>query len=369
MTGEERAAYLTLALTPGIGWARLAALRDRFGSWSAALAAPLQALAATRPMSPAVATAVRAADPAAAPRTEARARALGATLLTPHDPAFPRLLTVIPDPPPVLFALGRVELLGRPTVAVVGTRRPTAYGREVTRRVARSAGSAGLVVASGMARGLDAVAHEAALDAGGGSIGVLGNGLGVIYPAANRALYDRMSREGLLLTEYPPGERPHAGSFPERNRLIAALARVTVVIEADHDSGALITANRALEQGRDVMAVPGQVTARTSAGTNRLIRDGAGVWLEADDLVSLYPEVPAEVRAAVRAADSPERIAHRFRSELRRAFGALDGTPRTPDQLARALGVPACEVLGLLSELEIEGAAEARGGGFVRGLG
>ena len=177
-------------------------------------------------------------------------RAGGRALLA-TDPEFPALLRHIPDPPPVLFALGDLGLLDRPAVAIVGSRDHSAYGAEVCRE--RSPGRpppAGLVVVSGMARGLDAVAHAAALDAGGATIGVLGNGLGVIYPAANRALYQRVAADGLLLTEFPPGERPHVGSFPRRNRLISGLARVTVVVEAAEGSGALITAGAALDQGR-----------------------------------------------------------------------------------------------------------------------
>ena len=151
--------------------------------------------------------------------------------------------------------------------------------------IAESAAGAGIVVVSGMARGLDAIAHQAALDAGGATIGVLGNGLGVIYPAANRELYAGVGQHGLLLTEFPPGERPGVGAFPRRNRLISGLARVTVVIEAAQGSGTLITVGTALAQGRDVMAVPGNITSATSVGTNRLIQDGAEPLIELADLL------------------------------------------------------------------------------------
>ena len=156
--------------------------------------------------------------------------------------------------------------------------------------LAGAVAQAGVVIVSGMARGLDAVAHTAALDAGGATIGVLGNGLGVIYPAANRALYERVASDGLLVTEFPPGERPNVGSFPRRNRLISGLSRVTVVVEAAVGSGALITAGAALDQGREVMAVPGNITSPLSAGSNRLIRDGAAPVLEPADLLQHFPE-------------------------------------------------------------------------------
>jgi DNA processing protein len=270
------------------------------------------------------------------------------------------------DPPPVVFALGRLDLLAGPGVAIVGSRRPTSYGREACRLAASSAAAAGLVVVSGMARGLDAIAHQMALDAGGTSIGVLGNGLGVVYPAANRRLYERMAAGGLLISEFVPGERPHAGSFPRRNRLIAALARVTLVVEAAFDSGALITANRALDQGRDVMAVPGPITSRVSDGTNRLIRDGAAPWLEPDDLLAFYPEVAAEVRARLRAGGPAAAVAARLRQELQGLYAALDGVPRSADELGERLRRAPADVLGMLSELEIDGVVARRDGGYVR---
>ena len=194
----------------------------------------------------------------------------------PTDPEFPAILRHIPEPPPVLFVqgdLGAARAAGCSPSWGAETTPPTARRPVVESR--GEAAAAGVVVVSGMARGLDAVAHAAALDAGGATIGVLGNGLGVIYPAANRLLYQRVAEGGLLLTEFPPGERPHVGSFPRRNRLISGLARVTVVVEAAEGSGALITAGAALEQGREVMAVPGPVTSPQSVGPNRLIRDGA----------------------------------------------------------------------------------------------
>ena len=366
MTSDERRAYLRLALTPGVGAVRLAALHEAFGSYTAALAAPYAQLVRVRTLSRAAATAIVAADPSEPARAIERATALGATVLTAFDPAFPALLHAIPDPPAILFLKGRVELLDPPAAAVVGSRDPSDYGRRAARAVARSAAEAGLVVVSGMARGLDAVAHEGALDAGGGSIGVLGNGLGVVYPAANRLLYDRMARDGLLLTEHPPGERPHAGSFPERNRLIAGLCRVTVVVEAGRDSGAMNTVRHALAQGREVMVVPGPITSPTSAGTNDLLRDGAGPWLAPDDLFQHYPEVAAEVRARIREAGSRDERLGRLRADLRRVYRLLDAVPRSTDEVAARLALAPGEVLSLLTELEVDGAVERRDRGFVR---
>jgi DNA processing protein len=265
---RKRAAYVALALTPGIGSSRIHAILQACHTATGAFSAPFEFLRSIPGLGPAAASAIVAGGVSAGVRALEETERLGGRALLLDDSDYPGLLREIPEPAPVLFALGDLALLERPAVAIVGSRDHSEYGREVARTLAWEVASAGLVVVSGMARGLDAVAHAAALDAGGATIGVLGNGLGVIYPAANRALYQRMAASGLLLTEFPPGERPTAGSFPRRNRLISGLTRVTVVVEAAEGSGALITVGTALEQGRDVMAVPGNITSPTSVGAN-----------------------------------------------------------------------------------------------------
>ena len=337
---------------------------------SGALAAPYEFLRTVPGLSRPAATALAARTIADGERILVEAARLGAIALLPDDALFPASLREIPDAPVVLFALGRLELLERPVVAIVGSRDHSAYGAEVCRLVAGSAARAGVTVASGMARGLDAVAHQAALDAGGTTIGVLGNGLGVIYPSANRALYQRVGTGGLLLTEFPPGERPNAGSFPRRNRLISGLARVTVVVEAAHGSGALITAGTALEQGRDVMAVPGPITSATSAGANALIRDGAEPLLEAGDLLAHYPEcVPPVVRAAPPPAMT-RPPAPRPRIEIPPELAPVAGCLGTElvhiDAIALVSGVPPGDCLAALAQLEILGVVEQRPGGRFR---
>jgi DNA processing protein len=344
LAGPDRDAYLALALVPGIGHARLRALLAACETAIGAFGAPIAFLQSVAGIGPTTARAIRACDPSAGARAREAAAALGGSVLLPGDPEFPAALLTIHDPPAALFAVGRTGLVGRPVVAIVGSRDHTAYGAEVCRGLAFAAAEAGVVVASGMARGLDAVAHRAALDGGGGTIGVLGNGLGVVYPAANRGLYEAVARDGLLLTEGPPGERPNAGSFQVRNRLIAGLAAATVVVEAAPGSGALITAAAALEEGREVCAVPGPVTSRTSVGPNRLLRDGARPLLEPADLLSLYPGVGARRDAA------PQPDATRAR-----LLQLLRGGPRHVDDLARALGAEPGALLGYLGALEIDG--------------
>ncbi|MDZ4863448.1 MAG: DNA-processing protein DprA [Gemmatimonadota bacterium] len=319
---DERAAYVALALVPGIGPARLAELLTHCHTALGALSAPFAFLGTVPGISRAAATAISQATPATGVALLAQIEAMQAHVLLPIDDDFPPLLRQIPDPPPLLFAVGDLTLLHRPAVAVVGSRDHSAYGGEVCRMIAEAAAGAGIVVVSGMARGLDAIAHRAALDVGGPTIGILGNGLGVIYPAANRELYAGVARHGLLLTEFPPGERPGVGAFPRRNRLISGLARVTVVIEAAAGSGTLITVGTALTQGRDVMALPGNITSPTSVGTNRLIQDGAEPLIELGDLLRHFPEAGAASRHALAAPGVAGRESERI--------GAKNGGRRTP---------------------------------------
>ncbi len=358
----ERAAWVALALTPAIGPGRMKHLIDACGSATGALSAPVAFLGTVEAMTPAAATAVRQATVEGGAEVIARAEAMGAAVLLPRDPGFPELLEQIPHMPPVLFALGNLALLERPGVAIVGSRDHSAYGEQVANQVGRLAASAGLVVVSGMARGLDAVAHAAALEAGGGSIGVLGNGLGVIYPAANRRLYERMAERGLLLTEFPPGERPAVYTFPRRNRLISGLSRVTVVVEAAEGSGTLSTVDEATRQGRTVMAVPGPITSKTSVGTNRLLRDGAEPLLEPLDLLAHYPEhrrlagtpLPAADGPPVRAA-RPVPVPDDLPPAEHRLAVALQGGAQDFDGLIRVAGLTAAEALAALSGLELRG--------------
>jgi DNA processing protein len=217
-----------------------------------------------------------------------------------------------------------------------------------------------------MARGLDAVAHGGALDAGGGTIGVLGNGLGVVYPAANRGLYVRVAAEGLLLTEFPPGERPHAASFPRRNRIISGLARVTIVVEAGAGSGALITADTALNQGREVMAVPGPITSPQSVGPNRLIRDGAAPLLEIGEVLQHYPDAePPNGIAAVELLPGeapPAPLPETLAAGERAVAQLLGKEPVALDELIARSGRSARELLAVLCGLEIAGVVEQRAG-------
>jgi DNA processing protein len=265
------------------------------------------------------------------------------------------MLRTVPLPPRLLFAKGNLDLLARPAVAIVGSRDHSHYGKEVCRALARAAAGAGLVVVSGMARGLDAIAHRGALEVGGGTIGVLGNGFGVIYPAVNRALYREVDQHGLLVSELPPGVRPHRGSFSRRNRLICGLARVTVVVEAAQVSGTLGTVEHAHSQGREVLAVPGPITSPTSAGTNTLIRDGAGPLLTLQDLLDHYPELKAASAQGPRADCSQGTPVDRLLATLRRE-------PLPAEDLVARMGGSVEEAMDALSVLELRGSVRQEAG-------
>jgi DNA processing protein len=364
---DQRFAYLALAQVPGIGPARLETVLAAFETPIGAYSAPFELLCALPGFSRAAATALKSASLEDGRRLAEATERLGGRVLLTTDADFPELLRTIPDPPPVLFALGELRLLEPPAVAIVGSRDHTGYGAEVCRVLAAAAAAVGVVVVSGMARGLDAVAHRAALDAGGTTIGVLGNGLGVVYPSANRELYDRVASGGLLLTEFPPGERPHVGSFPRRNRLISGLARVTVVVEAAAGSGALITAGTALDQGREVLAVPGPITSPVSVGCNRLIRDGATPFLEAADLLQHFPECERIVLsppAAPPADASP--LPQSLSSEEREVALLLGAHPLHLDDLVARSSRAAGDLLSLLCGLELAGVIEQRPGRLFR---
>ena len=213
------------------------------------------------------------------------------------DSRYPDLLRQIPDPPQQLYGIGNPDLLNTPMAAVIGSRKCSEYGKQTAMAVGRSLGLAGVTVVSGMAKGIDCFGHLGALKAGGKTIAVLGCGVDLCYPEENRKIYEQICREGLVLSEYPPGTPPLPYRFPQRNRIIAGLSQVVTVVEAGHESGALITAGLAMDFGRDVYAVPGNITSMWSLGTNKLIADGAIPVVVTDDVVramGISAKSPAE---------------------------------------------------------------------------
>jgi DNA processing protein len=269
------------------------------------------------------------------------------------DPAYPRLLQEIPLPPPVLYVRGTLAPADEWALAIVGTRRASPYGKQMTERLAGELARQAITVVSGLARGIDTAAHQAALAAGGRTIAVLGCGPDLVYPPENAKLAVRIVEQGAVITEFPPGTQPEAGNFPARNRLISGLSLGVLVTEAPETSGALITTRFAAEQGRDIFAVPGNVTSRSSVGANRLIQDGAKMVLEVGDILSelnlhLAPQQLEllELREALPENASEARL-----------LALLDASdePGHIDDLCRASGLPVAEVSGTLVMLELKG--------------
>lgn len=293
----------------------------------------------------------RAAQPAARACVSSGVPIASALHIRPGSPAWPSELDSIDGRPGELWLAGQIELLQRtPRVAIVGTRSPTAYGEGQAARLAAALVELGVVVVSGLARGIDEAAHRTALELGGGTLAVLGSGVDRPWPAGTLA--ERMRREGCLVSEYPPGSGPRRHHFPWRNRLIAALSRCVVVVEAAFASGSLITARWAADQGRRVFAIPGRVDHPMARGCHRLIREGAELLESPADLLG-------ELGLAAARPAPPQHPTHPL-------LACLRGTTLDVDELSRRLNRPACEVLVLLVELELTGAVVRGPGGLYR---
>lgn len=362
---------LRLAIVPGMGPARTTVLLRRFGSVERVLGTTAAQIAEVPGFGPEFARRVAAAGTAEGLR---RARAaldalerVGARVVTQEDPAYPPSFRTLADPPFVLYALGDVQLMSEPAIAIVGTRVPTDYGRRVASRLAFELARAGYGIASGMAKGIDAVAQTAALDAGGATVGVLGHGIDRIYPPENERLFYRVRERGLLISEMAPGDEPLAGNFPRRNRLIAALSAGVLVVEMGEKSGARHTVEYALELGREVFAVPGQIGSEMSAGTNQLLKEGARLVTSAQDIleelhgVGVVPHaVNGRAAPAAESLPPPPRSAPAdLQPDEARVFGLLADHPRHVDDLAAAAGMAPHVTLTALLGLELRDLAES----------
>ncbi|HLM93576.1 MAG TPA: DNA-processing protein DprA [Gaiellaceae bacterium] len=268
-----------------------------------------------------------------------------------HEPGYPPLLSELHDPPATLFVRGDADALPEAAVAVVGARSCSAYGAQVARTLARELASAGLVVVSGLARGVDGEAHRGALDGGGRTVAVLGCGIDRDYPRSHAELARRIIASGAVVSEYPPGVEPAPWRFPARNRIIAGLSLATVVVEARERSGALITADFALELGRDVFGVPGEITSGLSAGTNDLLRQGAAPLTSVRDVLESLGVEPEPAARASTVSDAALAV-----------LGVLGDGASGADELTRSSGLSSAEVAAALVELELGGlAAQADG--------
>jgi DNA processing protein len=349
----ERLAWLRLARAETVGPVAFQHLLGRFGTAPRALAAlPELARRAGRSTPPAVPS-VEEAEAEIADGED-----LGAALLCAAEADYPAALATLDPPPPVIWALGDIAQLQRRAVGIVGARVASASGCRFARGLAGELGQAGLMIASGLARGIDAAAHEGALPTG--TVAVLGGGVADIYPPENEALYRRIAREGCVISESAPRRRAQAKDFPRRNRLISGLSQAVVVVEAELKSGSLITARLAAEQGREVLAVPGSPLDPRARGCNDLIRQGAAVCEGAEDVLNVLSQL-----GGFRAPPAPPFMGDADATPaelLERVWDLLSPTPVHVDELARQVGAPAGAVFAALVELSLAGRAELTGG-------
>lgn len=352
---EALAAWLKLSLTPGLSGDSLRRLLLAFRDPLRILAASRSELARYVPQSVAAALKEDAAGAQVAHALE-WSRLPGHHVLTLADERYPRRLLEITDPPPLLYVKGRTELLARPALAIVGSRNATAQGVANAEAFARALAHAGLTIVSGLALGIDAAAHRGGLAAAASSIAVLGTGADLVYPARNRALAHELAARGALVTEFPLGTPPLAGNFPRRNRLISGLSLGCLVVEAAADSGSLITARLALEQGREVFAIPGSIHSPLSKGCHALIKQGAKLVESAHDILE-------ELRLPAAAVTAPEPQEQTSDPRVQRLLDALGHDPCDLDTLAARSGLGTAELAALLTHLEIEGRVEALPGG------
>ena len=351
MVAEERH-WLRLHLTPGLGRRRLARLMEVFGTVEAILAASPAAWRAMAGVDPVLAAAVPATDSAAFAQACRSMEKMRARILVIGDAHYPQLLRAIPDPPVLLYVRG--ELPAADALAVVGSRHASEAGRRLTADICAELAARDIVIVSGLARGIDSAAHDGALAGGGITVGVLGCGIDRVYPPENARLFQRLLERGAILSEYPPGVPPLAGHFPGRNRIISGISRGVLVVEAAVGSGSLISADFALEQGREVFAVPGPVASPISCGVNQLLKDGAHLVTGVDDILTvLWPQVP---RRQVRQEE--ENFAAALAGNDLQLYKLLADEPLHIDHLARKSGLTPMEVSAILLHLELQGGVE-----------
>ncbi|MDE1940208.1 MAG: DNA-processing protein DprA [Alphaproteobacteria bacterium] len=350
LSDSERRAWLRLARAPNVGPVTFAQLLRRFGSATAALAELPRLVrrgggeAAALP-----------SDDDVRRELEALAK-IGGRMIASVELGFPRGLAALDAPPPMISVLGQTALLAREMIAIVGARNASALGRKLAGRLAADLGTAGLVVVSGMARGIDAAAHEGTLISG--TCAVVAGGADIVYPPENAWLYDRIKSEGVIVSEMPLGQTPQARHFPRRNRIVSGLSRGVIVVEAAEGSGSLITANFALEQNREVFAVPGSPLDPRAKGANRLLRQGAVLTETAEDVLAVLNPIlggsfqePAHDLEGILPAQA-EAEADRIRTLVEEALGPA---PVGVDELIRLCRAPAPAILTVLLELELAG--------------
>lgn len=338
-----------LSLLPGIGPARFHRLLERCGDPERAWRAAESELVAVGVESRNLPALLERRKTLSLDHELEKLTRLGVSVLSVYDPDYPPRLKEIFTPPPLLYVRGTLTETDTQAIGVVGTRSPSVYGKELAARIVPQLVGAGLTIVSGLARGIDSVAHHAALQAGGRTVAVLGCGIDVVYPAENRRLYERIAEQGAVVTEYPLGTKPDAFNFPARNRIISGLSLGTVVIEAQHGSGALITADYANEQSREIFAFPGRATDRGSSGCNQLIRDGRA------KLVTSVDDILAELDLTAAVHQLNIKMAIPANDDEGTLLSLLSHEPIHIDELARQAAMAAPTVASTLMMLELKG--------------
>ena len=354
--------WLRLQLTPGLGRTGLMRLIEHFESPEKALEAASRGWPKLPNLRQGLASMVPEARAPEIQKALQSLKNMNGWLKTIWDSDYPQGLRHIPDPPALLYGCG---LLPKgPALAMVGTRYPTNFGRILTEQWAEELAAAGVVIVSGLARGIDAAAHRGALNGGGKTLAILGCGIDRVYPKENAWLYEKIVTQGALLTEYPPGSEPLPGHFPGRNRIISGLSEATLVVEASRDSGSLITAEFALEQGKEVMAVPGGVDRKNSYGPNLLLKQGAHPVTEASEII----EILGFKTGLQKSRSGTQAQALKLPEPAGSVLSKLDLTPRHCDELAGECGLTAMELSAILLHLELQGYAEKLPEGrYIRG--
>jgi DNA processing protein len=356
---DPKAYWVGFNLVKGIGAVRLKALLDFYGTLEIAWQAPADGLRAAGLPPKTLENLQRIRRDCSLNLIWENICQRGIQVITWEDDVYPRRLMDIDQPPPVLYVLGNFQSQDDWSVAVVGTRRMTVYGRQVADELARFLAAHGVTVVSGLARGVDRISHEAALDAGGRTIAVLGSGVDRIYPPEHGRLAERITAQGAVISDYAPGTPPDSANFPPRNRIISGLAMATVVVEASEESGALITATFAVNQGREVFAVPGSIYAPQSKGTNRLIQDGAQPLLKFEDILEILQIGQVQEKQAARSLLKADSVASTVEVRL---LHILADEPQHVDEICAQSGLPIAQVSATLTLMELKGMVRQVGG-------
>ena len=356
---------LRLNLVPGLGPRTYQLLLEYFGSPCEILNASVSKLQAVQNVGPKLAMSIVTHGTEAAAREElARTRAAGVSLLVRNQPGYPAALGRIPDPPTVIYCKGTLVEADGLALGVVGSRHCTAYGRQQTKRLAQGLARVGITVVSGLARGIDAEAHRGALEAGGRTIAVCATGMNMVYPPEHAELAADVAKQGCLLTESPMDQTPKSGLFPQRNRIISGLSLGVLLIEAGRSSGALHTARHAMEQNRDVFALPGRVDSEASLGCLDLIRDGATLIRDLDDVLNaLGPLVAPVQRTPEETVRKPAELT--LSDQERMILNLVHSESTAVDEVIRATNIEASRVLSTLTVLEMKRLIRRLPGGFV----